>query len=167
MRVSKPAPAFLKQMVLGGVVALALALCADAATARDLPAKGLTIEEVASWLKNEGYKAEMQKSDDGTPNIASSADGQGFHIYMYDCKDGTCGSLQFSAGFDTKGTFNADKMNNWNKANRWARAYVDKENDPWIEYDVDLAPGGTYEGLKDQFGIWQDSLSEFRKFINW
>ena len=58
-------------------------------------------------------------------------------------------------------------MNDWNMNKRWVRAYVDKENDPWVEYDVDLAPGGTYEGLKDQFGIWQDALSHFRKFIGW
>ena len=35
------------------------------------------------------------------------------------------------------------------------------------EYDVDLTPGGSYELLKDEFGIWQDSLGRFRKFINW
>ena len=51
--------------------------------------------------------------------------------------------------------------------NRWASSYIDKENAPWIEYDVDLAPGGTYEGLKDQSGIWQDALNHFRKFIGW
>ncbi len=33
------------------------------------------------------------------------------------------------------------------------RAYVDKVNDPWLEYDVDLTPGGSYELLKDEFGI--------------
>jgi len=156
-----------EHLVLGGVAALAFALYASAAPAKDLPDKGLSIEQVASWLQNEGYKAEMQKSSDGTPNIASSSDGQTFHIYMYDCKDDVCASLQFSEGFDTKGTFTADKINDWNKNNRWARAYIDKENDPWVEYDVDLAPGGTYEGLKDQFGIWQDALSHFRKFIGW
>jgi len=167
MKLSVFAPAFFEQAVLGGAAVFAFALWADAAAAKDLPDKGLTIEEVASWLQSEGYKAEMQKADDGTQNILSSSDGQNFHVYMYDCKDQRCASLQFSEGFDTKGTFSASKINEWNRDNRWARAYVDKESDPWIEYDVDLAPGGTYEGLKDQFGIWQDALSHFRKFIGW
>src|SRR5579863_10531082 len=145
MKVSMRESASFQQLVLGSIAAVAVALYASAAPAKDLPDKGLSIEQVASWLQGEGYKAEMQKRSDGTPNIASSSDGQTFHIYMYDCKDDVCASLQFSEGFDTKGTFNGDKINDWNKSNRWARAYVDKDNDPWIEYDVDLAPGGRSE----------------------
>ena len=167
MKIPMPAPAFFAHAALGGVAALAFALCPIGAMAKDLPDGGLTIEEVASWLQNEGYKAEVTKSDDGTPEINSSSNGHDFHIYMYDCDQGRCASLQFWEGFDTKGAFNAEKMNDWNMTKRWARAYVDKENDPWVEYDVDLAPGGTYEGLKDQFGIWEDSLERFRKYIGW
>lgn len=135
--------------------------------AKSLPANGMTIDDIASWLQSEGYKAQIQTAQDGTKNVYSSSDGQNFHIYQYDCKNGRCGSLQFSVGFNTKGAFTGDKMNDWNRDNRWARAYVDKVNDPWLEYDVDLEPGGTYELLNDEFGIWRDSLNHFRKFINW
>ena len=153
---------------LAGVAALAIGLCAGPAAAKNLPAGGMTIDDIAAWLQSEGYKAQIQTSNDGTKNIYSSSNGQNFHIYQYDCKNGNrCGSLQFSVGFNTKGAFNGDKMNDWNRDNRWVRAYVDKVNDPWLEYDVDLEPGGTYELLNDEFGIWRDSLDHFRKFINW
>ena len=42
-------------------------------------------------------------------------------------------------------------MNDWNSTKRWAKAYVDDKDDPWLQMDVDLSPGGTEEGLNDQF----------------
>ncbi len=152
---------------ISGAAALAWMVSAGGAMARDLPEHGMTIDELASWLKDAGYSAIIQNEDDGSQSIYSSVDNQNFHIYVYDCKNGRCASIQFSSGFNTKGAFNAKKINDWVKQNRWARAYVDKSNDPWVEYDVDLAPGGTYEMLNDEFGIWQDSLKHFRKFIGW
>ena len=154
----------MKHLILA---AMALALLPAVAAAKDLPAGGLTLEEIQAWLHDAGLTAEIQTADDGMRNIYSSTDGSNFHIYPYDCKQERCGSLQFAVGFDTKGALNADKMNDWNRDNRWAHAYVDKVNDPWLDYDVDLTPGGTYEMLNDQLGIWRDSLGRFRKYINW
>ncbi len=92
---------------------LALATTSNAASAKDIPAAGVTLEEIAGWLQSIGYKAEIQTAKDGTRNIESAADGQVFQIYLYDCKNKRCGSLQFSVGFNTKGAFNAAKMNQW------------------------------------------------------
>jgi hypothetical protein len=75
--------------------------------------------------------------------------------------------MQFAAGFDTKGAFNPVKMNDWNRDNRWTRAYIDKANDPWLEMDIDLTPGGTFELLNDEFATWRSSFVRFKKFINW
>jgi hypothetical protein len=92
---------------------------------------------------------------------------QGHPVGTYDCKEGRCASLQFSVGFATKGASGAGPMNDWNRKNRWVRAYADDVNDPWLAYDVDLSPGGTYENLDDQFGVWRDALGRFTKYINW
>ena len=156
----------MRHAVALGAALIALSFGPDA-QAKDLPQNGMTIQDIQNWLQDEGYRAQVQTASDGTRSIYSSADGANFHIYQYDCKNGRCGSLQFSVGFNTKGAFNSDKMNAWNRDNRWVRAYVDKVNDPWLEYDVDLTPGGTYELLNDEFAIWRDSLGHFRKYINW
>jgi len=156
----------MKREFLINAAVLALCLAPSAASAKDLPAKGMTVEEAVSWLQGAGYKAEIQTAKDGTRNIYSSAEGANFHVYFYDCKTGRCGSLQFSAGYDTKGSFNAQQMNDWTAQNRWVRAYVDKVNDPWVEYDVDLTPGGTYELLNDEFTIWRDSLQRFDEVVH-
>ncbi|HEX4534662.1 MAG TPA: YbjN domain-containing protein [Rhizomicrobium sp.] len=150
-----------------GAAALVLAFTSNAAMAKDLPAGGLTVKDIAAWLQSSGYKAEIQTSKDGSQNVYSAADGTGFHVYTYDCKQDRCASIQFSVGLDTKGAWNAEKMNEWNSGNRWVRAYVDKVNDPWVEMDVDLSPGGSYENLNDEFAVWRDSLASFKKYIKW
>jgi hypothetical protein len=147
-------------------VAVVLTLFASAASARDLPPGGMTIDEIVSWLQDGGYGAEIRTESSGERNVYSSANGNNFHIYLYDCKAARCGSFQFSAGYDTKGTHNAAEMNTWNLNNRWVRAYVDQVNDPWVRYDIDLTPGGTYELLNDEFAIWRTALANFRKAIN-
>ncbi len=154
----------MKHVLIAGVATLAL--LSGAASARDIPAGGLTLEQVQAWLQGAGYKAEIQTNSSGERNIYSAAEGTGFHIYMYDCKKGLCGSMEFSVGFNTKGSFNAAQMNTWNKKNRWVRAYIDDVNDPWLEYDIDLTPGGTYELLNDQFTIWRGQLKKFADLAN-
>lgn len=148
------------------VVTIILALFSSAASARDLPPGGMTIDEVVSWLQNAGYGAEIRTDNNGVRNVYSSTSGTNFHVYMFDCKQNRCGSFQFYAGFDTKGTQSAVQMNTWNRNHRWTRAYVDSVNDPWLEYDVDLTPGGTYELLNDEFATWREMLASFIKAIN-
>jgi hypothetical protein len=151
----------MKYAIAAGALALALT---STAYAKDIPAGGVTFQEVAAWLQSAGYQAKIEGTG-SDQNITSSADGGPFHIYLYDCKAGRCGSLQFAEGFDTKGAFNAAKMNDWNQHNRWGRAYVDKVNDPWIEMDCDITPGGTYELLNDEFATWRSTLRNFRKQV--
>jgi Putative bacterial sensory transduction regulator len=152
----------MRQLIVAGAAALALCLSSTPAVARDIPDGGLTLEQVAAWLQAAGYKAEIQ-TEGGKRNIYSGAEGNAFHISQYDCKGDVCGSLQFWVGFDTKGAFSTDRINTWNRENRWLRAYVDKVNDPWLEMDVDLTPGGTYENLSDEFAIWRDGLRRFKQ----
>ena len=158
----------MKRVLLASAVALTMAFASNVALAKDLPPGGFTVEDVAKWLQGAGYKAEIQTAKDGSSNVYSASDGVGFHVYMYDCKNGPrCGSIQFSVGFDTKGAWTAGKMNSWNSGNRWVRSYVDDANDPWVEMDVDLSPGGSWENLNDEFAVWRDMLGRFKQYINW
>lgn len=157
----------MKHVLLAAAAVLALGLMPHAAMAKDLPSAGLSVNDVAKWLQDQGYKAQINTAKDGTKSISSATGGVDFYVDMYDCKDKpTCASIQFSAGFDTSGAFNATKMNKWNSGNRWVGAYVDDKDDPWVRMDVDLTPGGTYEGLDDQLTIFSDMLASFKKFLN-
>ncbi len=152
------------------VLALAAALAATAAPAlaRDIPSGGVTVEDVVSWLQAKGLEAKADKTKAGADYVDTAIDGDKFQVYLYDCNDGPrCGSIQFSAGFNTKVQWPAEKINKWNSDHRWGRAYADDVNDPWVEFDCDLTPGGTYELLDDEFATFRRTFRDFRSFINW
>jgi hypothetical protein len=67
--------------------------------------------------------------------------------------------------FDLDKGLTADKINEWNLGKRYIKAYIDSEGDPWGQYDVNLSPGRTYEGLDDDFGVWRLTLPVFKSFI--
>ncbi|MBC6982741.1 YbjN domain-containing protein [Caulobacter sp. 17J80-11] len=144
-----------------------VAAAGGGAAAKDIPGGGLTVEEVAEWLGAQGYKADLEKVE-GETHVASAADGVNFDIYMYDCKDqGRCSALQFSAGFDLTDGTDLDTVNSWNKANRYVKAHLDETKDPFFQYDVNLSPGGTYEALDDDFGVWLMQLPKIKAQIDW
>jgi hypothetical protein len=126
-----------------------------------IPAAGVTIDDLVSWLKNSGHEAEVVTASNGVRHVTTLTGTVDVGIYLFDCKEGHCGSIQFAAGFATHGKFDVSRMNEWNTKQRWARGYYDSTNDPWIEMDVDLTPGGTYELLDDEFATWNSALANF------
>ena len=156
----------MKRGITTAAAALVLAASAAGAQARDIPAGGLTVDDVAAWLQQAGYKGALSKSDDGERYVSSAAEGVNFQVYMYDCKDGPrCASMQFSVVFDLYKGLTTDKINQWNRDKRYIKAYIDSEGDPWGQYDVNLSPGRTYEGLDDDFAVWRQTLPVFKTFI--
>jgi hypothetical protein len=149
-----------------GSVALAFFSIMVPTAAKDLPAGGLTAQDVVNLLQAKGYRAELKQDDNGKPNVASATQGVNFFVHFFDCTNDRCASIQFVAGFSTKGSYTLEQANNWNFNNRWITAAMDKEKDPWVSQDVDLSPGGTYENLNDEIQVWDDSLGRFLKTIN-
>jgi hypothetical protein len=144
------------------------ALAADA-PAKDIPKGGLTLDETVSWLQGGGYKAEVKTLKSGDRYISTAAEGMNFDVYLDDCKDKRCASLEFVAGFDLKGGMKdgPKKVGEWNQNKRWLRAYLDDERDPWCVMDVSLEPGRSFAALDDDFAIWRTSMTEFKTFIGW
>ena len=143
------------------LVVVAAASLASASMARDIPATGLTIPDIVSWLQAGGYQAQVITGSDGKQHVKTAANGVSFGVYLFDCKEGRCGSVQFAAGWDTKGTQDQARVGVWNRDKRWARAYIDSSNDPWLEMDCDITPGGTYELLDDEFATWRSVVTQF------
>jgi hypothetical protein len=147
--------------LLAAAALIGVMVC-GAAQAAGLPSGGLTRSEVSAWLAGQGYVAQEKASDDGSVHLTSSYGGVNVGVYMFDCKGDRCGSLQFSSGWATHGKFDTSQMNAWNRDKRWCRGYFDSVGDPWVEHDVDLTPGGTYELLGDEFQIFRKCVDDFR-----
>lgn len=158
----------MKTIVAGLSLAAALMFAASASAA-EIHADGMTGAEVAKWLQDAGYKAELTKDDGGDPMINSAAAGASFKVYFYDCDKAKtrCKALQFSAGFDLKTPLTLEKINEWNRKNRYLKAYLDDDMDPYVQYDVNVNAGRTVAGLDDDFGVWTGMLGDFTTFIDW
>lgn len=126
-----------------------------------IPEGGFTIADIVAWLQSAGYVAKVVTGPSGEPHVESTTQGVTFNIFTGDCKGERCASLELAAGLAMNGKFDIAHINEWNSKNRWCRAYYDSVNDPWLEMDIDLWPGGTYESLNDQFAAWNATLGRF------
>ncbi|MBI1406364.1 MAG: YbjN domain-containing protein [Caulobacter sp.] len=138
----------------------------QAVHAAEIPAKGLTLEAVADWLRGEGYRAQIVE-EDGERRIKSALEGVNFEIFADDCDGADCLSLHLSTGFDLKEGITLEKANTWNRNKRWAAVSLDDENDPYLSMDVSLAPGSSFEALTDSLGIWSMMVRDMKTFIDW
>ena len=109
--------------------------------AKDYTAGGVTGAEIAADLKGIDQTATVGKDSTGDPKVdATFKVGDtsiGYQIYFYGCKDGRCTSIQYHVSFDG----DPSKITEWNKAHRFARAYVGEAKTIHLEYDVDVEKG--------------------------
>lgn len=122
-----------------------------------------TPESVAKVLQDAGYKALTGKDNSGDPKIESAAEGVNFIVYFYGCKNGAnCSDIQFSAGFE-KARANANAINEWNKNQRFAKAYLEPDGDAHFETDIHLDDAGMPLALfKVYLDLWTSTLPAFR-----
>lgn len=123
---------------------------------------------IADLLRTMGYRAELTKDNQGDPKINSATGGSNFRIYFYGCTANMdCKSIQFAAGFDLTDGTTLDVVNEWNAAKRYTKAYLDDEQDPLIEMDINLDFGGVSENnFRDSLDLWEGLLAGFKRHIN-
>lgn len=143
-------------LILGGV-----------AEARPINDKGMTVEEVAAWMKSAGLEPKIKKTDKGEPYVSTVKDGVNFDVDLYDCDAGRCRALQFTASFDMKEALALTKANEWNRQKRYVRMYIGDDGDPVFQYDANVAPGGTFEALQDDLDVFVQFIPDILEHIGW
>jgi len=131
------------------------------ASLHPIPEGGLTMEEVVAWLQSGGYAAKVITAESGKRHIVTNSHGTPFDIFTPSCEGGRCSSLELVVAFACKGKFDVSRLNKWNSEIPWCKAYYDNVNDPSLDMDIALSPGGTYESLNDQFLTWNRVLGNF------
>ena len=121
----------------------------------------LSEEKIVEIMKAEGYTVELEPGDKDTdPDVLWKLDGSNCLIFTYDKGH----SIQFYVGFtDTDATLR--KVNEWNRTKRFSRSYLDDEDDPCLELDLDLAGGVTKERLLDFFRTCKVSFQQWHKQV--
>ncbi|CTQ49872.1 YbjN domain-containing protein [Jannaschia donghaensis] len=126
-------------------------------------------EGVMRAMQQEGYLATMGTDDLGDPKISSKVSESNFSVFFYGCNNATdCTSIQFSSGYDLDIPMNAKRINDWNRENRFGRAFVDDEGDPFIRMDIVLAEAGNSTGsFSYNLDFWRLLIEDFEDFIDW
>ena len=143
--------------------AAAALLLASPAAAASIPDGGVTAAEVAEVLKERGYRAEIGKDGHGDPQITSAAEGKTFLVVFFSCRDARCAAYQFSAGFDVDASPGLVKANEWNRKFRFGRLFLDEEDDPILQMDVDAERGHTTEAIDNNLDTWVSILARFKR----
>ena len=151
MRVSRTIAAF--ALMLGG-----------AAHAQQVTAANP--QSVVAALQAGGYKATLEKDASGDPRIQSAASGANFVVTFYGCTaNRDCDTVTFYAGW-TGSKATVQQINAWNRDKRFSRAYIDKDGDPVIEFDVNLDDGGMSQALFiDNVQFWEAAIGSFTKHV--
>ena len=150
-----------------------MALAAFAA-AWAVPASAQTVraqdpQSLVKALQGAGYQATLGTDKVGDPMITSGVSGTTFQIFFYNCTDHKdCATVQFHSGYDLNNPVSLERLNEWNRGQRFGRAYLDKDNDPILEMDVDLDDGGLSRLLFiDNIEYWASVLEKFEKHIGY
>jgi hypothetical protein len=145
--------------------AAACAFAAVPAAAAELPEGGMTAKEVASWLRSNGYAAELapDTTQPGFQIVKTQSDGIKWDIYFYSCDAGRCAHIEYVVGWTD--TMDGAKIMDWNHNHQFIRAYLDDKNEPFGEYDVDIYPGGTYAMLDQSLKRWRQKLVEYKEHL--
>lgn len=149
----------------GLAFALALVIAGAAApawAATDLPSGGVTRQEVADWLTRSGHSAKVSTLSTGSRVVSSSIGGVNFDIYFYSCTGERCRGLQYAAGWSGMESTELDTINSFTRDNRYLRVYK-SGGSVWAEYDIDVAPGATWEQLDDSLALANDLFTRFKK----
>jgi Putative bacterial sensory transduction regulator len=125
-------------------------------------------QALANLMQQAGYRAVLTTDNVGDPKIESSAAGADFSIYFYGCENGqNCLSLQYTSGYDLPDGASLGLMNDWNGTKRFGFAYLDNENDPFLNYDVNMSYGVSEQNFLDSLSLWDSILADFHAHIDW
>jgi hypothetical protein len=125
-------------------------------------------QAIANLMQQAGYRAVLTTDNVGDPKIESSAAGADFSIYFYGCENGAnCLSLQYTSGYDLPNGASLGLINDWNGTKRFGFAYLDNENDPFLNYDVNMSYGVSEQNFLDSLSLWDTILADFHAHIDW
>ena len=133
--------------------------------------RNVTGPDVQRLLLKFGYAARLYRGFKGAPKIESGSDGDTFFIGFYGCTGAAvprCKSIQFYAGYRMKAQVPLETLNDWNRLNRYARAYR-KETDrniTFIEMDMPFI-GVSDMTFRAQLNMFNRLAALFRRKIGY
>jgi hypothetical protein len=144
---------------------LILAPLSDRASAQQITASDP--QSILTYLKVKKAAAQIQKDANGDPAIFAKADDQVFVVLFYGCKENKeCRGVQFrTTEKPGKGPMTAERINAWNFAKKFNKAYLTDKGDAYLVMELVLGQKGLEIGDFDiVYSLWQLAMREFAAF---
>lgn len=127
-------------------------------------------ENIVDILNEAGLESELGIDPDGDPLITIDPTDNGARssrIEFYDCSSPDhCSDIELKSIFTVKKPpANMKTVNDWNRKNRWVRAYVDNDGSAVLEADVTAAGGISEEGMRGMILNYLNLTYEFSQAI--
>lgn len=145
--------------------ALCCAASAVPASAQQVLLDLSTAEQLQAAVQGAGYKAELQKNDDGSFYILSAANGEGFTIDLTDCKALKCNGLSFQTFYKPESYFSVELANKWNDRKRFLKVSLNEKGELREWMDVTTFGKLTKENFGDVIDWFVSMDAEFAKFV--
>ncbi len=129
----------------------------------------ITAAQMIGVLQSQGYEADLELLDDGTPFVASTYDGYYFDVYLQGCdnsKARRCESLQYYIWFNLDKRPSSDVANAYNNAWMFGKARILNDGTAVVEHAVDLYGGVTVDYLIGTVGLWETIVDNFVEHLN-
>lgn len=127
-------------------------------------------ERMVSVIQELGYRAKLDVDNIGDPIIHSSVGGTDFSLQFFGCTEDNndqCKLLLFKVGYDLSEGMNLKAVNSWNQEALFGRAYLDDEDDPWFELEVNMYGGVSRQNFEFTFNRWEVTVASFEEHIDY
>lgn len=123
-------------------------------------------QTIVDALQTLGYRAQLGADDNGDPQIQSTIDGSNYTIWFYGCANGAaCTGISFSIAFDLPDGTDLETVNLWNRERIMGRAYLDDEQDPYLDHFIVTFGGIEGETFDHIVANWSTSVADFKDRI--
>lgn len=121
-------------------------------------------DDLMALLAAAGFNPELGENNVGRTRINFNAYGAASSIYFYDCHDGMgdCDSIRFVHGLDLPNGTSPAAINRWNAGEPWGRAYLDDNDDPWLDLSLWVGSEMPVWVFRPTLAAWTDAASKFR-----
>lgn len=121
-------------------------------------------QSVIDALSAAGYPGKLDKMDSGRTSIAVKISGLNTFIDFYDCADDLtdCYTLLFNVSLDLKDGTTLDDANKWNSEQITGRVWLDKNNDPTLDFSLSTFKGISADTFEQSVKLWDTKIGDFK-----
>jgi hypothetical protein len=123
--------------------------------------------DVEALLTEMKISFEPVPASDGTIRFKFNLDSYTVLLLMGDCTAGECKSLQLYTNFTPRKKASVKTINEWNKAKRYSRAYIDPDGNAALESDLDMEYGVTMDAVREFVRVFRTSVAAYALHVGY